>query len=145
MARGGTLSVMATLSPSEMYCHVVGWSAAARARAHPQAAATTATHAMPAATKKRRCHARPPGPADGDAASMAVDWYLVSASAAANSAAVAKRSAGSFSRAVKTAASTWGGMVWRWLVSERGVSVTTRAMIAWAVGPMNGGSPVSIS
>jgi hypothetical protein len=30
-------------------------------------------------------------------------------------------------------------------VSERGSSVITRAMIACAVGPVNGGSPVSIS
>ena len=67
------------------------------------------------------------------------------ASAAANSAAVAKRSAGSFSSAVSTAASTCGGMVCRCEVSDRGVSVTTRAMMACAVGPMKGGSPQSIS
>ena len=42
------------------------------------------------------------------------------ASAAANSAAVAKRSAGSFSSAVRTAPSTCGGMVCRCAVSERG-------------------------
>jgi hypothetical protein len=36
-------------------------------------------------------------------------------------------------------------MVWRWAWSGRGVSVTTRATIAWAVEPVNGGSPVSIS
>ena len=66
-------------------------------------------------------------------------------SASLNSAAVANRSAGSFESAVRTAASTCGGIVFRWIVSERGSSVITRAMIACAVGPVNGGSPVSIS
>jgi hypothetical protein len=36
-------------------------------------------------------------------------------------------------------------MVFRWMVSERGSSVITRATIAWAVGPVKGGSPTSIS
>ena len=36
-------------------------------------------------------------------------------------------------------------MVRRCMVRERGCSVITRAMIACAVGPVNGGSPVSIS
>ena len=67
------------------------------------------------------------------------------ASASANCAAVANRSAGSFESAVRTAASTWGGTVFRCSMSERGSSVITRAMIACAVGPVNGGSPVSIS
>ena len=44
-----------------------------------------------------------------------------------------------------TAASTCGGTVFRCSVSERGSSVITRAMIACAVGPVNGGSPASIS
>jgi hypothetical protein len=66
-------------------------------------------------------------------------------SASSNAAAVAKRSAGSFSSARITTPSSCGGMVCRWSVSERGCSVITRAMIACAVGPMNGGSPVSIS
>ena len=61
------------------------------------------------------------------------------------SAAEAKRSAGSFSRAVNTAASTLGGMVWRCSVIDRGCSVMTRAMMACAVAPVNGGSAVSIS
>jgi hypothetical protein len=67
------------------------------------------------------------------------------ASASANCAAVAKRSAGSFSSAVSTAASTCGGIVWRWGSSGRGLSVTTRATTACAVLPVNGGSPESIS
>ncbi|CAN5836237.1 hypothetical protein BH24GEM1_BH24GEM1_30070 [soil metagenome] len=69
----------------------------------------------------------------------------MSLSASANSAAVAKRSAGSFSSAVSTAASTCRGMVWRWVPSGRGLSVSTRATTACAVWPVNGGSPVSIS
>ena len=69
----------------------------------------------------------------------------MSASAAANSAAVAKRSAGSFSSEVSTAASTCGGIVCRCASIGLGVSVTTRATMACAVEPVNGGSPVSIS
>ena len=60
-------------------------------------------------------------------------------------AALAKRSAGSFSSAVSTAASTCGGMVCRCGTNGRGVSVTTRATTACAVEPVKGGSPVSIS
>ena len=67
------------------------------------------------------------------------------ASASENRAAVANRSAGSFESAVTTAASTCGGTVFRCSVSERGSSVITRAMMACAVGPVNGGSPASIS
>ena len=67
------------------------------------------------------------------------------ASASANSAAEPNRSAGSFSSAVITAASTCGGMVWRWGRMGRGDSVSTRATMACAVEPLNGGSPVSIS
>ena len=66
-------------------------------------------------------------------------------SAAANSAGVAKRSAGSFSNAVSTAASTCGETLLRWAVSGAGSAVITLATIAWAVLPVNGGSPVSIS
>ena len=66
-------------------------------------------------------------------------------SASANWAALTNRSAGSFSSAMRTAASTCDGMVWRCSVSERGSSVITRAMIACAVAPVNGGSAVSIS
>ena len=65
--------------------------------------------------------------------------------ASLNSRAVAKRSAGSFSSAVSTAASTCGGTVRRCVVSGLGASVIIRATIAWAVAPVNGGSPVSIS
>ena len=66
-------------------------------------------------------------------------------SASANSAADPNRSAGSFSSAVSTAASIAGGMVCRCGRMGRGVSVSTRATIACAVEPVNGGSPVSIS
>jgi len=95
---------------------------------------------------------RPAGPAPAappaTAATAAVPapvLYPLSRNASANSAAVANRSAGSFSSAVSTAASMLRGIVWRWVMSERGLSVTTRATTAWAVEPVNGGSPESIS
>jgi hypothetical protein len=46
---------------------------------------------------------------------------------------------------VRTAASTAGGTVGRCSASGRGASVITRATIACTVGPVNGGSPASIS
>ena len=67
------------------------------------------------------------------------------ARASLNAAAVLNRSAGSFSSARSTAASTWGGTVCRCGRSGLGASVSTRATIPWAVLPVNGGSPVSIS
>ena len=66
-------------------------------------------------------------------------------SSAANSAAEAKRSAGSFSSAVKTASSTCAGTRSRRATIGPGFSVITFATIACAVGPVNGGSPSSIS
>ena len=66
-------------------------------------------------------------------------------SASANSAALANRSAGSFSSAVRTASSTASGTRSRCRWSDAGFSVITLAMIACAVLPVNGGSPVSIS
>ncbi len=66
-------------------------------------------------------------------------------SAAANSVALAKRSAGSFSSARSTAASTCSGTALRWGPSGRGSSVINRATIACTLGPVNGASPTSIS
>ena len=63
----------------------------------------------------------------------------------ANSAALWNRSAGSFSSAVSTASSSAGEMVRRCGMSRRGCSVIIRATIACEVGPVNGGSPTSIS
>ena len=79
------------------------------------------------------------------AADTRVTWAGAAASACANSAAVANRSAGSFSSARNTAASMCAGMVCRRGIIGRGDSVTTWATIACAVEPVNGGSPVSIS
>src|SRR5215204_5845404 len=59
-------------------------------------------------------------------------------SAAAKSAALANRSAGSFSRAVSTAASTPSGLLRRCAVSPGGSSVSILAMMACALGPVNG-------
>ena len=64
---------------------------------------------------------------------------------ATNSAAEAKRSAGSFSSAVNTASSMWGGTRLRRGMMGAGFSVSTLATIACAVEPVNGASPVSIS
>ena len=121
-------------------------------RSQPQsAAAAVAARATPSAVTstpgRRRAPARPAAADAGAAAAgiETVDVYDLSRSASANSAAVANRSAGSFSSAVITAASTWRGIVWRCGSIGRGVSVTTRATTAWAVLPVNGGSPVSIS
>ncbi len=76
---------------------------------------------------------------------VAEEVYCRSASALENSAAVLNRSAGSFCSEVSTAASTCGGIVPRCGIIDRGFSVTTRATMACAVEPVNGGSPVSIS
>ena len=122
---------------------------AGRVQAQPAAAVTAAASASaPRATHFHVVDAA----LDGEAAARTLAVTGVTtpdcprpASASANSAAVANRSAGSFSSAVSTAASTCAGMVWRWAWSGRGDSVTTRATIACAVEPVNGGSPVSAS
>jgi hypothetical protein len=65
--------------------------------------------------------------------------------APAKAAALAKRSAGSFSNAVSTASSTVVGTRGRARRMAVGCSVRILATMAWAVLPVNGGSPVSIS
>ena len=60
--------------------------------------------------------------------------------------AVANRSAGSFSSAVSTAASTCGGMLRRWARSGRRLARSAPWRRSPApCGPVNGGSPTSIS
>lgn len=71
--------------------------------------------------------------------------YPGSSRARAKSAAVAKRSAGSFSTAVATAAATWGGTAFRTRVTGAASSVTIFMMICCAEAPVCGGFPVSIS
>ena len=66
-------------------------------------------------------------------------------SAWANWAAVANRSAGSFASALMTACSTQGGTASRTERSGGTGSVKHFTMIAWAVGPVNGVRPASIS
>jgi hypothetical protein len=68
-----------------------------------------------------------------------------SASARENSAALEKRSAGSFASAVSTASSTFSGTVSRSRDGGTGFSVITLATMACAVLPVKGGSPTSIS
>jgi hypothetical protein len=70
---------------------------------------------------------------------------VVDTSAEENSAASANRSAGSLASAVVTARSTAIGTVSRTWRSATGDVVSTRATIACAVGPVNGGSPANIS
>ena len=67
------------------------------------------------------------------------------ASAAPNSDAEAKRSAGAFANARLMVCSIVNGMPGRITWIEGGRSWMWRARIACAVGPVNGGSPASIS
>jgi len=69
----------------------------------------------------------------------------IPSSASLNSCAEPQRSAGSFCSAVRIAASTAGGTVGRLGRSGGGCSVSTLATIACELGPVNGGSPASIS
>src|SRR5438093_241612 len=55
------------------------------------------------------------------------------------------RSAGTLARPLAMACSTCGGTCGRTVRGGRGRSVSTRATIAWTLGPVNGGSPTSIS
>ena len=79
------------------------------------------------------------------AAGVSPDVPIADSSARAKSPAVAKRSAGDLFIAVSTAATTGNGIALRIAVSDRGVSVMSRVITAWAVGPVNGASPASIS
>ena len=68
------------------------------------------------------------------------------ASASPNSFAEPQRSAGSFCSAVRIAASTAGRYASAaWDGARGGCSVSTFATIACELGPVNGGSPASIS
>ena len=69
----------------------------------------------------------------------------VTCSAWANCPAVANRSAGTGASACRMASSTAGGTVGRTARTLGGGSVSRLATMAWAVGPVNGGSPASIS
>ena len=101
---------------------------------HTRAPAASATAAaMPAATVRGR--RRKPG----------LDLAPDPSSAAANSAALAKRSAGTFASAFATALSMLAGTPSRTVRSGVGRSVSTRAMIICDVCPVCGGSPTSIS
>jgi hypothetical protein len=123
-------------------------AAGSRGRSQPQAARPpkkTASTAIAIVKRRRCCESHAP---DSPTAAVRAPRAAMSdgcETASAKGAALANRSAGSFSSAMSTAASMWGGTVWRWEMSGRGVSVTTFATIACAVGPVNGGSPTSIS
>ena len=126
-------------------------SGAACVRVATHIAVTTPTMATVHATLSRQCTrdafvavAAAPTAADVRAPTgMLTDFIPVSA--AAKSAADAKRSAGSLARAVITAASIGSGTVARDAESGAGAAVSILATIACDVGPVNGGSPASIS
>ena len=67
------------------------------------------------------------------------------ASACASCAAPAKRSAGTGAKALRIAWSTLSGTVVRTDRTLGGGSVSRLAAMAWAVAPVNGASPASIS
>lgn len=99
---------------------------------HP-AAAPTARHPMASAASAGRATGRA-GRWAGSTTVGAIRPSVAPPSAAANSAAVAKRSAGSFCSAVSTADSMWAGTLGRAGRIGRGASVM--AMIACAVEPL---------
>ena len=117
-----------------------------------QATTTTTRAAAPPSTARGTRHRRrapgrtpptPPGPpAVQRLAPVTRDGR---ASASANSVVVGKRSAGTFARARRMASSAASGIVARTIEGGETVSSECRAMMACAVGPVNGGSPTSIS
>ena len=118
-----------------------GGAARPRPNAHPAAPAATSASAAPNARARRARRVRV-GRAAGSAL---VTPAPRPSSASAKSRAVLHRSAGSFSSARATASSTRAGTVRRRGVSGRGSSVMSFAITACALGPVNGGSPASIS
>jgi len=143
----GPAAVDATSSgPKATYRQVVALreSRSRHAHAAPPSASNARTHGTTARTRARTVASRL-ALAGSRAAGVTTVVAPGRASASENCAAVPNRSAGSLESAVTTAASTCGGTVLRCSVIERGSSVITRAMMACAVGPVNGGSPVSIS
>ena len=79
------------------------------------------------------------------APSGGVRTSVAEASACASCAAAAKRSSGARASARRRARSTGSGTSGRTARTDRAGSVNRRTMIAWTVGPVNGGSPASIS
>ncbi len=88
---------------------------------------------------------RPPPPGRAASPAMVGSVNPASASASANARALANRSAGSLAIDLATAAATLCGTVFRRSVTGRASSATIFITIAWAVAPVCGGSPVSIS
>ena len=148
---GGAASELAPLppSPGTRIASRDGGSSG-RGRRSAQAATAPATPAddparpagRGAAPRAGAAPARPPCGTVGDRP-RSVD--PPPASASPNSWAEPQRSAGSFCSAVRTASSTAGGTVGRLGRSGGGCSVSTFATIACELGPVNGGSPASIS
>ena len=105
-------------------------------------AAATATTAMTDARPATGFHTSEPDPW----AAARSPWRNAgSPSPRANSAAEVNRSAGSRSSALRTAASTLAGMDGRSFAGETGSPEMIFPNTAWAVLPVKGGSPTSIS
>jgi hypothetical protein len=93
-------------------------------------------------------HARKPPRPTGGWAGVAPTLGAANAGsprAPVNSCALAKRSAGSFSKAFATAAATFGGTAFRIFATGCASSVTIFMMICCADEPVCGGSPANIS
>jgi hypothetical protein len=110
--------------------------------APPTIIATSSTPAFDRTDVNQTASADDDAPADDVKAD---DLVAGSASAAANFAAEPNRSAGTLASAFNTTASMPMETVSRTVRSGRGFSVNRRVTMAWAVGPVNGGSPASIS
>ena len=123
-----------------------GSSGRCRSRAHAATAAATPATTQPSheTADLQAARGRPVGRASGI---VAIGVWCVAAPARAspNSFAEPQRSAGSFWSAVWIAASAAGGTLGRLARSGGGCSVRTLATMAWELGPVNGGSPASIS
>jgi hypothetical protein len=94
--------------------------------------------------RARRQPAMPCAEALARLAPLRPDRELHPASSASR-AAEAKRSAGTGAKHRSTTCSTGSGMVARTVRSRGAGPPNRRAITAWAVGPVNGGSPASIS
>ena len=124
---GGSTAIMDSDSEGVAGCRRTNHHPADRASATPNAV-------MPAITGKRRRR-------EGAAAKRGGAAVKLSA----NSAAEAYRSAGTLASDLSTAAAIHSGTVSRMTRSGVGRAVISRATMACALSPTNGGSPASIS
>ena len=122
-----------------------GGGAAGAARPRVESQAPADTRATSAAASPIQSMRRERGAGTATVGAVLEPVAPRSSSARANSPALAKRSAGVLSSALATAASTASGTEGRTTRRWTGRSVMSFAIIAWALGPVTGGSPASIS